>query len=228
MIDSATLGQALLREGLLNEAQLKHAFDFQRTTGGDLRDILPKLGYVRESVMVQYIAKDQHMHFVDPETSEVDEELMAKIPRDLIEKHVIVPLKGEGNRILLAISDPDDFAAIDEVQFLTNRSIESALATRSSIRKAVNQYYARASARRKGEAELVAATAAAEKAAAAAPAGPAAGRARPDGTRRLLAVPGDVLLRALVLTLIEKGEIEAEKLLGHVAEVESAAPARGS
>src|SRR5512140_1557396 len=95
MIDSATLAQALLKEGLLNEPQLRHALEFQRATGGDLRDILPKLGYLREAVLVQFIAKFQHMHFVDPEVIEVDEELMSKIPRDVIERHQIVPLKGE-------------------------------------------------------------------------------------------------------------------------------------
>lgn len=210
MIDSATLGQALLREGLLNEAQLKHAFEFQKTTGGDLRDILPKLGYVRETVLVQYIAKEQHMHFVDPEAAEIEEDLMSKIPREVIEKHQIVPLKGE-NRVLLAISDPDDFQAIDEVQFLTNRPVESALAARSSIRKVINQYYSKSEARKRGDE-------------------PGA-RPRVDGNRgegnqrRLLTLPGDVLIRALVMTLIEQGDIEAEKLFGHVTEVEQAATA---
>ena len=205
MIDGSSLGQALVREGLLSDAQLKHACELERTTGGDLRDILPKLGYVREPVLVQYIAREQHMHFVDPETVEVDDELMARIPRDVIEKHQIVPLRGE-NGVLLALSDPGDFAAIDEVQFLTNRPVESALAAKSSIRKVINLYFQRAETRRKGD----------ERA-----------KALSDGARRILALPGDTLLRALVLTLIEKGEIEADRLLGHAAEVEAGSRGRG-
>lgn len=199
MIDAASLGQALVREGLLSDAQLKHAFELQRTTGGDLRDILPKLGYVREAVLVQYLAREQHMHFVDPETVEVDEELMAKIPRAVIERHQMVPLKGE-NGVLLALSDPEDLQAIEEVQFLSSRPVESALAARSSIRKAINQHYQRAEARRKGDEKQ---------------------RSVSDGARRILALPGDTLLRALVLTLIEKGEIEADRLLAHAGEVET-------
>src|SRR5207249_12159485 len=89
MIDSAQLAQGLVQAGLLSEAQLRNALEFQQKTGGDLRDILPKLGHIREAVLVQFIAKEQHMHFVDPETVEIDEELMAKIPREVIERHQI-------------------------------------------------------------------------------------------------------------------------------------------
>jgi hypothetical protein len=198
MIDAASLGQALVREGLLSDAQLKHAFELQRTTGGDLRDILPKLGYVREPVLVQYLAREQHMHFVDPETVEVDEELMAKIPRAVIERHQIVPLKGE-NGVLVALSDPDDFQALEEVQFLSSRPVESALAARSSIRKAINQHYQRVEARKKGDERS---------------------KTAGDFARRILALPGDTLLRALVLAHVEKGAIDADRLLAHAAEAE--------
>jgi hypothetical protein len=198
MIDGTKLGQVLVREGLLNEAQLKHALDFQRNTGGDLRDILPKLGYVREPVLLQYIAREEHMHWVDPEQSDVDEELMAKIPRDVIERHQIVPLRGE-NGVVLAVSDAEDFAAIDEVQFLTNRPVESALASRASIRKTINQFYQRADTRRKGDE-----------------------RPKPASelVRRVSSMSSETLVRALVLSLIERGELEADRFFAHAAEVE--------
>jgi hypothetical protein len=195
--DPGGLGEALLREGLITEAQLKHALEFQRQTGGDLRDILPKLGYVREHVLVQHIAREKHMHFVDPEAAEVDDELMAKIPREVIEKHQIVPLRSE-HGVLLALSDPDDFAAIDEIQFLTSRPIESALAPRASIRKSINQYYQRDEARRKRA---------------------AAGQGAAGGAhmQKVLALPTDALLKGLVLALIEKGQVDAESVLAYAA-----------
>jgi len=204
MIKSAELGAALVREGLLTEAQLRHALDLQRTTGGDLRDLLPKLGYVLETVLAEHIARHHKMHFIDPEAAEVDIELMAKIPAAILERHQIVALKSE-NGVLLALSDPDDFQAIDEVQFLTNRPVESALAPRSAIRKVLNQVHERAEVRRKG----------AEKA-----------KAQADGARRLMALSQETLLRALALTLVEKGEVALDRLLAHAAEVESAARGR--
>jgi hypothetical protein len=197
------LGESLLREGIIGEPQLKHALEIQRTTGGELRDILPKLGYVRDHVVVQYIAREKHMHFVDPEAGEVDDDLMSKIPRELIEKHQIVPLKGE-HGIVLALSDPDDFAAIDEIQFLTNRPMESALAARASIRKAINQYYQREEARKKR---------------AAAGAAPATGQggATPDHLPQLLALSSDALLKGLALALIERGQVDPEAILAYAA-----------
>ncbi len=193
------LGEALLKEGLVTEAQLKHAFEFQRQTGGELRDILPKLGYVREHVLVQYIAREKHIHFVDPEAAEVDDELMAKIPREVIERHQIVPLRSE-HGVLLALSDPDDFAAIDEIQFLTSRPIESALAPRAAIRKAINQYYQREDARRKRAAAIQ-----------------GGGAGGPAHIQKVLALPSDALLKGLVLALIEKGEVEAESILTYAS-----------
>jgi hypothetical protein len=205
------LGESLLKEGVITEAQLRHALEFQRTTGGDLRDILPKLGYVRENVLVQYIAREKHMHFADPETAEVDDEFMAKIPKELIEKHQIVPLKGE-HGITLALSDPDDFAAIDEIQFLTNRPIDSALAPRASIRKAINQYYQREEVRKKRAAS--GAPGAAEKASAVA-----------DHLPKILALPSDALLKGLALALVEKGQVEAEAILAY-AQLAAPSPKR--
>lgn len=195
------LGESLLREAIISEPQLKHALEFQRTTDGELRDILPKLGYVRDHVVVQYIAREKHMQFVDPEGGEVDDDLMGKIPRDVIERHQIVPLKGE-HGIVLALSDPDDFAAIDEIQFLTNRPIESALAPRSSIRKAINQYYQREEVRRKRAAAGVASAGTSTTA---------------DHLPQVLALSGDALLKGLALALIEKGQVDPEAILAYAA-----------
>ena len=207
MIEAAKLGEGLVRAGLLTEDQLRAAFDAQATSGADMRDVLVQLGLLSETTIAAHIAREQLMHFVDPDISEIDEELMSKIPRELIEKHTILALKGE-HGVLLAISEADDFRAIEEIQFITNSPVESALAPRSAIRRGIDRCYQHIAARKK--------------------AGPEE-RARssvPEPLRRLLAIPGDTLLRALVLTMVERGEIEAERLLGHAAEVEAAKKAQ--
>jgi type II secretory ATPase GspE/PulE/Tfp pilus assembly ATPase PilB-like protein len=212
MIDGPALGASLVREGLLGEGQLKHALEMQRATGGDIRDILTKLHYVREPILAQYVAHQQKMHFVDPELPEVDEELMAKIPRAVLEKHQVVPLRRAGS-VLLALSDPDDFAAVDEVQFFSTRPVETALAPKGSVRKTLGLYYQQAEERKRAR-PLSGPVKSLDVRPAAEAKGPAA------ELRRIAALPGETLLRALVLTLIEKGEIEAERLLGHAADLE--------
>src|SRR5207237_7378144 len=139
-------------------------------------------------------ARKQLMHFVDPDSSEIDEELMAKIPRELVEKHTILALKGD-HGVLLAISEADDFRAIEEIQFITNTPVESALAPRSAIRRGIERCYQHLAARKKAGPEET------------------ARRSIPEPLRRLLAIPGDTLLRALVLSLVERREIEAERPL---------------
>jgi hypothetical protein len=237
MEDEGRLGHALLQEGLISEAQLAKALDFQRATGGDLKDILVKLGFVRDIVLTDYIARQQHMHAVDPEAMEVDDELMSKIPRDVIERHQILALKSGAGTVLLALSDPNDFQAIDEIQFLTSRPVESALAPRASIRKVINLYYQRLERSRASHAAAAAATAAPATAGPAGTAGgPGAGGGGapaalvpvdPEAVRAVQAMPSDTLLRALVLTLIEAGRIPAERLLAHAAQLEGGGAAGG-
>lgn len=148
-------------------------------------------------------ASELRMRFVEPAEGALDEELMAKIPREIIERHQIVPLRGE-HGVLLALSDPEDFRAIDEVQFLSSRPVETALAPRASIRRAIDAFYERAArARRADERPKAAATTA-------------------DLVRRVLSVPGDALVRALVLALIEKGQVEADRLFAYAVEIEAA------
>lgn len=200
MEDDLALGQSLQKEGLITDVQLKQAVEFQRATGGDLKDILVKLGAIRDHVLTDYIARQEHMHSVDPEAMEIDEELMSKIPKDVIEKHQILPLRSDTGTVLLALSDPNDFQAIDEIQFLTSRPVESALAPRASIRKVINLYYQRKA--KGGEAP-----------GAAAPAGA-------DITRAVQALPLETLVRALALTLIDSGKIPADKLLARAASLE--------
>lgn len=186
----------LVQEGLLTEPQLQKALAFQQTTGGDLREILPKLGFVREHLLVQMLAREHQMHFIDPEGHELDDELMQKIPRQVLERHLMLPLKRGDEAVLLAVTDPNDFAAVDEVQFLAARSVEPALAPRSSVRKALNQYYQREGVRRR-----------------------AAPRPSPEreAAEKVMALEADVLLKALALSLVEAGQVDVKRLLHFAA-----------
>ncbi|GIW72967.1 MAG: hypothetical protein KatS3mg102_2509 [Planctomycetota bacterium] len=189
----------LLRDGLITEQQLAQAREFQGSTGGELDQVLVKLGFVEEEELVRRIARQQRMHFVSPTDEQIDHELLARIPRQVIERHQILPLKGE-NGVLLALTDPNDFQAIDEVQFLTNRPVETALAPRSTIRRVIQQYYQRAEGRRrlglKPEEKLS------------------------HELRAVVRMPQERLLKALVLTLIAKGEIDLKELLANAIRVE--------
>ncbi len=193
------LGAELVQNGMLTEAQLAQAREFQQTTGGGLAEILVKLGLVEEDELTRRIATAHRLNFVDPNAAEIDAELLARIPRQVIERHQILPLKSE-HGVLLALTDPNDFQAIDEVQFLTNRPVETALASRSAVRKIIQRYYQRAERRRK--------------------LGLKPEERLSREMRAVVHMPLERLIKALVLTWIADGKLELKELLANAIRVE--------
>lgn len=196
--DSA-LGELLVRESLMTPAQLKTALEFQKSLGGDLRNIVVKLGYVKDSVLAGLVAQEENVSSSSEITADViDFEAVRTIPRAVLEKHQVVPLKGDGSALVLAMADPNDLRAVEEVQFLVNKPVEPAVATKAAIRKTLNQL-----------SELVKQQEArAPKAA-----------ISPDKLKALGNVPFEKLMRAYVMCQIEKGLLTADELLARAGKL---------
>ncbi len=136
----AELGEVLVRDGLMSQAQLKTALEFQKSLGGDLRAIVVKLGYVKDSVIAGLVAQEESVSTSAEITPDmIDLEAGRALPRAVLEKHQVVPLKSDGGALVLAMADPNDLRAIEEIQFLANRAVEPAVAPKAAIRKALNQ-----------------------------------------------------------------------------------------
>lgn len=195
MSDDAKVGEVLIRENVISATQLKTAVDFQKKVGGDLKDILVKLGYVKDSVIAGILASEQNLGAatIDINANVVDVEALRTLPRALLEKHQIIPLKSDdSNTLVLAMSDPNNIAAIEEVQFLVRRMVEPAVAPKAAIRKALNQideFLAHAQPK-------------------AAPGG-----LSPEKARLLATMPLDRLLRAFILCQIDHGALSADELI---------------
>jgi hypothetical protein len=194
--DDVKLGEVLIRENVITATQLKTAVDFQRKVGGDLKDILVKLGYVKDSIIAEIMASAQNLGAatIDINANVVDLEALRTLPRALLEKHQIIPLKSDdSNTLVLAMSDPNNIAAIEEVQFLVRRMVEPAVAPKAAIRKALNQID--------------------EFLAVASQAKPAGSTIPNDKARLLATMPLDRLLRAFILCQIERGALTADELI---------------
>lgn len=196
MSDDAKLGEILIRENVITATQLKTAVDFQKKVGGDLKDILVKLGYVKDSMIAEMMAADHNLGAatIDINANVVDLDALRTLPRALLEKHQIIPLKSDdSNTLVLAMSDPNNIAAIEEVQFLVRRMVEPAVAPKAAIRKALNQideFLAVASHAKTGPSSI------------------------PNDKARLLAtMPLERLLRAFILCQIERGTLSADELI---------------
>ncbi|MBX3467923.1 MAG: hypothetical protein KF878_13680 [Planctomycetes bacterium] len=196
--DSA-LGELLVRENLMTPAQLKTALEFQKSLGGDLRNIVVKLGYVKDSVLAGLVAQEENVSASSEITAEVlDFEAIKVIPRAVLEKHQVVPLRGDGSAIVLAMADPNDLRAVEEIQFLVTKPVEPAVATKAAIRKTLNQL-----------SELVKQQEAKAPRAA----------VSPEKLKALAAVPLEKLMRAYVICQIEKGQLTADELLARASKL---------
>ncbi len=196
MTSDMELGQLLVRQSLMSEAQLATALEFQKSLGGDLRNIVVKLGYVKDSVLADLVAQEEHVEASAEITESVIEfNALKSISRDVLEKHFVIPLKSEDpHTLVLAMADPNDLRAIEEIQFLVNKSVEPAVTTKAAIRKALNQLpemlKRRGGKQKKKRSSLP-----------------------PEVQRALRDTPVDKLIRAYLAVQIERGELSAEDLL---------------
>lgn len=206
MSSDAALGELLVRENLMTPAQLKTALDFQKQLGGDLRSIVVKLGFVKDGVLAGLVAQEEHVAASSELTAEViDFDAVRAMPRAVLEKHQVVPLRSDGSSLVLAMADPNDLRAIEEVQFLVNRAVEPAVTTKAAIRKTLNQLN---DLLKQHEA----------KAAAVRP-GAVPGAIPADRLKALRDLPLEKLVRAYVLMQAERGQLPIDDLLARASKL---------
>ncbi|MFN0057114.1 MAG: hypothetical protein ACKVX7_01535 [Planctomycetota bacterium] len=183
--DEAQFAKDLLKAGLVTEAQLRTATEYQASLGGSLRTILLKLGFVSEERLSAFIARREHLPTIDIETRPLDVELMARIPRETIERHRVLPFRLSESSVLLVMSEPMGFQAIEEIRFITGKKVEMALAPASQIQARITRYYAERRA--------------------------AAPVEQPDTAKLLIEQIADPNVAALARALLRKGVISADE-----------------
>lgn len=146
MSSSGKLGELLVAKGLITAEQLREATEHRATTKGRLSSSLVTLGHVNENVLVTFLSKQYGIPAISLEETKTPDELIRMVPISLCEKHVLVPLSLEGNRLTIAVSDPTNVSAVDDVRFLSNRDVNVVLATESSIRSLLERSYMSAGA----------------------------------------------------------------------------------
>ena len=138
------LGELLLRSQIVTGAQLEAARNEQRKTGGRLSGQLTKLGYVREQDMTNFLSRQfgvPSVHLDD--VQEIGEDLLKLIPRDKAVKHSCLPINRVGQTLVVAMSDPTDMFAIDDLKFMTGYNIEVVVAGEQAILGAIDRFYAK-------------------------------------------------------------------------------------
>src|SRR5688572_28358747 len=118
------LGELLVRERLISLTQLKQAQDEQRKSGQNLGYTLAKLGFISDKEITTFLSQQYRVPAVDLSTVEVDGELARVVTKDVCERYKIIPISRVGSSLIVAMSDPTNLHAIDDIKFLTGYNVE--------------------------------------------------------------------------------------------------------
>ncbi len=141
MATKSRLGEMLVKDKLITDAQLAKAQEFQKAVGGTLSQILVKLGFVTDEKLTEFIAKKQNLHIADLDNMFLPENLIKRVPRKLVEEEQVVPIAFKDGVLTIASSDPTDLEAIEKIAFATGFKVEMQLASRAAITRALSRAF---------------------------------------------------------------------------------------
>jgi type IV pilus assembly protein PilB len=135
------LGELLVRENLISLQQLQKAQEEQKKAGGRIGYHLTKLGFIEESELTNFLSKQYGVPSINLKEFDIDAEVVRLVPKDVAEKHQCIPVNRAGASLILAMSDPSNIYAIDDIKFLTGYNIEVVVASEQAIKEALEKYY---------------------------------------------------------------------------------------
>ena len=138
---SARLGEILIKESLINPDQLKKALEHQQQHGGRLGSCLMKLGFISEDEITEVLSRQYGVPSINLKYYEVDPSVIKLIPQDTAIRYQIVPLSRVGSTLTIAMTDPTNVFAMDDIKFMTGFNVEPVVASESSINDAISKFY---------------------------------------------------------------------------------------
>ncbi|HEX6043340.1 MAG TPA: type IV-A pilus assembly ATPase PilB [Pyrinomonadaceae bacterium] len=138
---SAKLGEILVRENLISPQNLREALDYQREHGGRLGFNLVKLGLVSDDMITAVLSRQYGIPSVNLDLFNIEPAVLRLIPQEVAQKHSVLPLSRVGATLTLAMVDPTNVFAMDDVKFMTGLNVEPVVVAEGSIQLAIAKYY---------------------------------------------------------------------------------------
>ncbi len=135
------LGQMLIKAGLITEEQLKQALEEQKKSGGKIGFNLVKLGFATEEDITSFLSEQYGVPAINLRHFEIDEAILKLIPSEVAQKYLIIPINRTGATLTIAMADPTNVFAMDDIKFMTGYNVEPVVASEIAIREAIDQYY---------------------------------------------------------------------------------------
>lgn len=135
------LGELLVRNSVISSQQLGKALEDQKSSGGRLGESLIRLGFLGEIELVRFLSEQYGMPSVNLSEIEIPSDVINNIPTDVAIKYQVIPVSLRDNTLIVAMVDPSNIFATDDIKFLTGYRIEALIASESSMRQALDAHY---------------------------------------------------------------------------------------
>src|SRR5471030_2407739 len=135
------IGELLLKEKLITPEQLQQALTQQKANGGKLGYNLVKMGFVKDEEITALLSKQYGVPSINLAQFEVDPAVIKLVPADTAQKYQIVPLSRAGATLTIAMTDPTNVFAMDDIKFMTGYNVEPVVASETAVLEAIQKYY---------------------------------------------------------------------------------------
>src|SRR3989442_2227106 len=138
---SVRLGEILVKESLITQDQLQKALEFQRTNGGKLGSCLTKMGFITDDDITGVLSRQYGVPSINLKYYEIDPNVIKLIPQDTAARYQVIPLSRVGSVLTIAMTDPTNVFAMDDIKFMTGFNVEPVVASESAISEAIAKFY---------------------------------------------------------------------------------------
>src|SRR6059036_1079160 len=135
------LGEMLIKSGLLTPQKLQEALEYQKTNGGKLGLNLVKLGFVKEEEITRVLSQQYGVPAINLAKVEVEDSVVKLIPSEVAQKYLIMPISRTGATLTIAMVDPTNVFAMDDIKFMTGYNVEPVVASEVAIKEGIDRYY---------------------------------------------------------------------------------------
>ena len=138
---SSRLGEILVKDSLISGDQLKQALDYQKKNGGRLGTCLVKMGLVSDDDITAVLSRQYGVPSINLKFYEVDPAVIKLVPQETAVRYQIVPLSRVGSTLTIAMTDPTNVFAMDDIKFMTGFNVEPVVASETAISEAISKFY---------------------------------------------------------------------------------------
>src|SRR5687767_3886391 len=135
------IGELLLKEKRITAEQLQEALNYQRQNGGKLGLNLIKLGFVKDEEVTALLSRQYGVPSIALAEFEIDPAVIKLVPAETAQKYQIVPLSRAGATLTIAMTDPTNVFAMDDIKFMTGYNVEPVVASETAVLEAIQKYY---------------------------------------------------------------------------------------